>query len=288
MLGKRSARACLVATSPSAPTYLQRYRKTLRRKVLKLAIIPSVSPRRACATLGTVNSGSPDHRDLPTILEALDADMSQSFWNRPTRVVSHQPKCLREMPLHGAYPFSRPKCVGPLPTPLAALHHNAGRNSLGTRGRKIRPNLLKLRRVSGHDSTDFEDDPGFSHKFIRMPIRVETTHAASSIGSMQGGYAIYGASATGIAQNIYKIFILSGLRLSRTFMRSCAIFPPSSLPAPCQVRSRAANIDNRKSCWPAESGKTRCGMVLEYILGGAVTLFIAAYLIYALLRPERF
>lgn len=29
-------------------------------------------------------------------------------------------------------------------------------------------------------------------------------------------------------------------------------------------------------------------MVLEYILGGAVTLFITAYLIHALLRPERF
>lgn len=29
-------------------------------------------------------------------------------------------------------------------------------------------------------------------------------------------------------------------------------------------------------------------MVLEYILGGAVTLLLTAYLIYALLRPERF
>jgi K+-transporting ATPase KdpF subunit len=29
-------------------------------------------------------------------------------------------------------------------------------------------------------------------------------------------------------------------------------------------------------------------MVLDFILGGAVTLFIAAYLVYALLRPERF
>ncbi len=29
-------------------------------------------------------------------------------------------------------------------------------------------------------------------------------------------------------------------------------------------------------------------MLLEYILGGAVTLFVTAYLIYALLRPERF
>lgn len=29
-------------------------------------------------------------------------------------------------------------------------------------------------------------------------------------------------------------------------------------------------------------------MMLDYILGGAVTLFITAYLIYALLRPERF
>lgn len=29
-------------------------------------------------------------------------------------------------------------------------------------------------------------------------------------------------------------------------------------------------------------------MILDHVLGGAVTLFIAAYLIYALLRPERF
>ena len=29
-------------------------------------------------------------------------------------------------------------------------------------------------------------------------------------------------------------------------------------------------------------------MLLEYILGGAVTLFLLAYLIYALVRPERF
>ena len=29
-------------------------------------------------------------------------------------------------------------------------------------------------------------------------------------------------------------------------------------------------------------------MVLEYLLGGIVTLFITAYLIYVLLRPERF
>ncbi|AJY45108.1 K(+)-transporting ATPase subunit F [Martelella sp. FLE1502] len=29
-------------------------------------------------------------------------------------------------------------------------------------------------------------------------------------------------------------------------------------------------------------------MIVEYALSGAVTLFVAAYLIYALLRPERF
>lgn len=29
-------------------------------------------------------------------------------------------------------------------------------------------------------------------------------------------------------------------------------------------------------------------MVLEYVLGGAVTLFVTGYLIYALLHPERF
>ncbi len=29
-------------------------------------------------------------------------------------------------------------------------------------------------------------------------------------------------------------------------------------------------------------------MVLDYVLGGAVTVFIAAYLVYALLHPERF
>jgi K+-transporting ATPase KdpF subunit len=29
-------------------------------------------------------------------------------------------------------------------------------------------------------------------------------------------------------------------------------------------------------------------MLLEYVLGGAVTLFLLVYLIYALVRPERF
>jgi K+-transporting ATPase KdpF subunit len=29
-------------------------------------------------------------------------------------------------------------------------------------------------------------------------------------------------------------------------------------------------------------------MILDYLLGGAVTTFILAYLIYALIRPERF
>ncbi|MDY8110139.1 K(+)-transporting ATPase subunit F [Fulvimarina sp. 2208YS6-2-32] len=29
-------------------------------------------------------------------------------------------------------------------------------------------------------------------------------------------------------------------------------------------------------------------MTFEYLLSGAVTLFVTAYLIYALLRPERF
>jgi len=29
-------------------------------------------------------------------------------------------------------------------------------------------------------------------------------------------------------------------------------------------------------------------MVLDYVLGGAVTVFILAYLVLALLRPERF
>lgn len=29
-------------------------------------------------------------------------------------------------------------------------------------------------------------------------------------------------------------------------------------------------------------------MVLDYILAGAVTLFILGYLVYALIRPERF
>jgi K+-transporting ATPase KdpF subunit len=29
-------------------------------------------------------------------------------------------------------------------------------------------------------------------------------------------------------------------------------------------------------------------MVIDYVLGGGVTLFILAYLVYALLRPERF
>ncbi|MDG4851084.1 MULTISPECIES: K(+)-transporting ATPase subunit F [unclassified Mesorhizobium] len=29
-------------------------------------------------------------------------------------------------------------------------------------------------------------------------------------------------------------------------------------------------------------------MLFDYVLGGAVTLFLLAYLIYALIRPERF
>jgi K+-transporting ATPase KdpF subunit len=29
-------------------------------------------------------------------------------------------------------------------------------------------------------------------------------------------------------------------------------------------------------------------MLLDYLLGGGVTIFLTAYLIYALIRPERF
>lgn len=29
-------------------------------------------------------------------------------------------------------------------------------------------------------------------------------------------------------------------------------------------------------------------MLVDYILGGAVTVFLIAYLVYALIRPERF
>ena len=29
-------------------------------------------------------------------------------------------------------------------------------------------------------------------------------------------------------------------------------------------------------------------MILDYVLGGAVTLFLLAYLVFALIRPERF
>ncbi|MBB3569451.1 MULTISPECIES: K(+)-transporting ATPase subunit F [unclassified Rhizobium] len=29
-------------------------------------------------------------------------------------------------------------------------------------------------------------------------------------------------------------------------------------------------------------------MLLDYILGGGVTIFLTAYLVYALIRPERF
>jgi K+-transporting ATPase KdpF subunit len=34
--------------------------------------------------------------------------------------------------------------------------------------------------------------------------------------------------------------------------------------------------------------RNRCPMAFDYILSGAVTLFITAYLVYALWRPERF
>ena len=32
----------------------------------------------------------------------------------------------------------------------------------------------------------------------------------------------------------------------------------------------------------------QAGMTLEYLLGGALSLALTAYLVYALLRPERF
>ncbi|MFV0294670.1 MAG: K(+)-transporting ATPase subunit F, partial [Hyphomicrobiaceae bacterium] len=35
-------------------------------------------------------------------------------------------------------------------------------------------------------------------------------------------------------------------------------------------------------------GSRGADMILDYVFGGAVTLFITAYLVYALLRPERF
>jgi K+-transporting ATPase KdpF subunit len=36
------------------------------------------------------------------------------------------------------------------------------------------------------------------------------------------------------------------------------------------------------------TGSEEATMLLDYVLGGAVTLGLLAYLIYALLRPERF
>lgn len=35
-------------------------------------------------------------------------------------------------------------------------------------------------------------------------------------------------------------------------------------------------------------GKTRYDMTLDYILGAAATICVTVYLVYALLRPERF
>jgi len=40
--------------------------------------------------------------------------------------------------------------------------------------------------------------------------------------------------------------------------------------------------------WRHDKAPTGDDMVVDYILGGAVTIFITAYLVYALLFPERF
>ncbi|WP_371822049.1 K(+)-transporting ATPase subunit F [Martelella soudanensis] len=81
-------------------------------------------------------------------------------------------------------------------------------------------------------------------------------------------------------------------------MRFSAIFLPRSViggggnrtmgtfvPPPIAWRRPALEM-RRANTGPAY--EKRCQMILEYVLSGAVTLFVAAYLIYALLRPERF
>jgi K+-transporting ATPase KdpF subunit len=40
--------------------------------------------------------------------------------------------------------------------------------------------------------------------------------------------------------------------------------------------------------WPAASGCKEVPMLVEYGLGGVVTAVLLVYLVYALLRPERF
>jgi K+-transporting ATPase KdpF subunit len=40
--------------------------------------------------------------------------------------------------------------------------------------------------------------------------------------------------------------------------------------------------------WPAASDCKEVPMLVEYVLGGVVTAALLVYLVYALLRPERF
>jgi K+-transporting ATPase KdpF subunit len=40
--------------------------------------------------------------------------------------------------------------------------------------------------------------------------------------------------------------------------------------------------------WPLANGCEEIAMLVEYVLGGVVTAALLVYLIYALLRPEKF
>src|SRR3954451_24514250 len=57
----------------------------------------------------------------------------------------------------------------------------------------------------------------------------------------------------------------------------------------CSWSRSASPCSRSRSPTPTPAtGSEGTAMTLDYVLGGAVTLFLLAYLVYALVRPERF
>ncbi|WP_234910339.1 K(+)-transporting ATPase subunit F [Rhizobium rhizogenes] len=138
---------------------------------------------------------------------------------------------------------------------------------------------------------------------------------------------IQASAQAAVAQaGIYKIFISSAVRPSRTLMQFSrilygedtheVIFPSAERKEAPLRRSApfiASAVNNNNQGIAIDDGRSSCrdrrfilpplrrlyqglrqplvgetAMLLDYILGGGVTIFLTVYLVYALIRPERF
>jgi K+-transporting ATPase KdpF subunit len=101
-----------------------------------------------------------------------------------------------------------------------------------------------------------------------------------------------------IASFIYEIHILQRDDPSRILMGARSTLPAASefftarRRHPCSIsswsRSASAFLPRRSSTSQPATGSEGFAMIVDYALGGLVSVILLVYLVYALLRPERF